>query len=133
MANNVRQNICCSHRYAKALRITYETDYALVQSSLGTANHIIVNAEKLEHGNKSTRMLELRRIVDFVLEDGDAISNNELLDAFASTEDRMRSNPLVDELTFEEAFTKTLRIRFWRLFGNSTAAVSNYFPPDWIF
>ena len=115
------------------MRSTYEKDYALVQSNLGTANHIVVNAEKLEHGDKSTRMLELRRIVNFVLEDGETISNNELLEAIASTEIKIRSTPLADELTFEESFTKTLRIRFWKSFGNSTAAIGNYYPPEWIF
>ena len=61
---------CSARRYAKAMRATYESDYALVRSNLGTANHIVVNAEMLEHGNMSTKLLELRRIVNFVLEDG---------------------------------------------------------------
>ena len=126
-------HVYCWRRYAKAMRTTYETDYALLQSSLGTANHIVVNAEVLERGNKSTRMLELRRIVDFVLEDATDITHAQLLDAFVATDDAVHSNPFKDELTFEEAFTKTLRIRFWRTFGNVTAALGNYYPPEWIF
>ena len=114
------------------MRATYESDYALVRSNLGTANHIVVNAEILEHGNMSTKLLELRRIVNFVLEDGSSVSTNDLLNALMAT-DGIALVPFKDELTFEEAFTKTLRIRFWRLLGNETAALGNYYPPEWIF
>ena len=124
---------CFAHRYAKAMRATYESDYALVRSNLGTANHIVVNAEMLEHGNMSTKLLELRRIVNFVLEDGSSVSSNELLIALMASDGFGHTTPFKDELTFEEAFTKTLRIRFWRLLGNETAALGNYYPPEWIF